>query len=168
MLRMTLLPVAMIAAAIAGCQSSNDPLPMPLYDDTELDSGMVQRYFTEQIDSGIVRQRTIYSHHFVDQTAHLNELGRRDISVLARHYRQYGGSLHVRQGPTSNELYAVRLESIRAALAASGVSKDQVVIDDGLPGGDGLSAEAASRALENHRGDESAENYETMEVPSGQ
>ena len=51
MYRMTLLCLPLIAAAITGCQSSNDPRPMPLYDDTELDSGMVQRYFINRMST---------------------------------------------------------------------------------------------------------------------
>ena len=48
---------------------------------------MVRAYENDQIANGIVRQKTLYAYHFVPDTPILTELGERDLSILAKHYR---------------------------------------------------------------------------------
>lgn len=50
-------------------------------------SEMVRAYQNDQAANGIVRQKTLYAYHFVPESPILTELGERDLSILARHYR---------------------------------------------------------------------------------
>ena len=48
---------------------------------------MARAYENDQMANGVVRQKTLYAYHFVPDTPILTELGERDLSILARHYR---------------------------------------------------------------------------------
>ncbi len=48
---------------------------------------IVRAYENEQVTNGVVRQKTLYAHHFLSDTPILTELGERDLSILAKHYR---------------------------------------------------------------------------------
>jgi outer membrane protein OmpA-like peptidoglycan-associated protein len=51
---------------------------------------MLATAFTdESIENGIITERTIFPYHFVTNTGYLNELGERDLRVLARHFEKY-------------------------------------------------------------------------------
>ena len=54
----------------------------------------------ESIENGIITERTIFPYHFVTNTGYLNELGQRDLRVLARHFMEYpptAGTLVVKE-----------------------------------------------------------------------
>ena len=48
---------------------------------------MTNSPFDESIKNGIISQHTIYPYHFVSDSARLNELGERDLQVLAAYYK---------------------------------------------------------------------------------
>lgn len=97
------------------------------------------------LDRAIVAERTIYPFHFVAGSADLNDLGSRDLGVLARHAAEHGGTIQLHRGRTSFELYAARTRSVRAALQAQGVDLERVAVVDEPPFGPGISGRRAAR-----------------------
>jgi len=108
----------------------------------------IDQYYNDQVDAGIVSQRTLYPYHFVSDSADLNELGQRDLAVLAGHFRDNPGSMNVRQGAVHGELYQARLATVTEGLSGMGVDAARVRLADGYAGGEGLSSARTIHILE--------------------
>lgn len=108
-------------------------------------SGCGDLLLAASLQRALVAQSTLFPYHFVPGSSELNELGRRDLLVLAYSLQEHSGSLVVRRGDASPELAEARVRSVIAALESAGVARDHVTIHDGLPGGDGL---ASARVLD--------------------
>jgi hypothetical protein len=108
----------------------------------------VNDYFQDSVESAIVSQHTLYPYHFISNGAELNELGARDLSVLAKHYRDNPGTLTVRRANTTADLYTARLEMVTALLVEHGVDTDRVSINNRHAGGEGLASERVLVILE--------------------
>ena len=93
------------------------------------------------MNNAIVAQHTLYPYHFEAGSARLNELGNRDLNVLVDHFLQAGGGLNVRRGGAAQPLYEERVKAVLERLAAAGVAEGAVSVQDGLPGGEGMSSE---------------------------
>jgi hypothetical protein len=108
-------------------------------------------YFEESAQAAVIREHTLYAHHFEQDGAALNQLGQRDVRWLAQHYLEnpYGlpVSLSVRCAGVTEALYEKRLESVRAAFEQQGLDASLLAIEDGLPGGDGLASGRVHAAL---------------------
>lgn len=115
----------------------------------------------------ILSQSTLYPYHFVVGAAELNELGWRDMEILAAHFALHGGQLSLRRGDVGEELYAERLKSVEIALAAAGVEPGRVRVHDGLPGGSGITAERMLEVLERSRSELSTEDASPRSGISG-
>ena len=100
----------------------------------------------DAVRNGVITNRTIFPYHFATGSADLNELGRRDLSILADHYRQYPGLLSVRRQDASEEVYQARTAAVTAFLGCKGVDMTRMQIEDAAPGGPGRSSEEV-RAL---------------------
>ena len=98
--------------------------------------------------SAVVRERTLYPHHFAEGRAELNQLGQRDLTLLADLFREQPGSLNVRRGDADEDLYQARLEAVRTALEFSGIDAARVDLVDGPAGGDGAGSERTVDVLE--------------------
>lgn len=96
----------------------------------------------------ILTQSTLYPYHFVVGSDELNSLGWRDMEILAPHFVAHGGTLSVRRGDASQELYAERLQRVETALAAAGVEAGRVRVTDSAPGGPGITSEGVLQVLE--------------------
>ncbi|MBZ0172435.1 MAG: membrane lipoprotein lipid attachment site-containing protein [Phycisphaerales bacterium] len=120
------------AGLLTGCQSKHKQVAD--WDNQargDTNEWMLRTYFGNQVTNGIVRQHTLYPHHFVDGAARLTERGERDLAVLARHYAEYeGGVLVMPRGGLPDELYERRLAAVRVGLARGGVEPALVEIDD--------------------------------------
>jgi hypothetical protein len=103
----------------------------------------------DAVNNAIVAQRTLFPYHFVTDTAKLNELGSRDLAVLAAHFTERSGKLNVRRGTAPEELYVARVATVIDALASRGVASDRVAISDGLAEGEGMASEDVLFILEN-------------------
>lgn len=101
----------------------------------------VQDYFDQQRDQAILTQHTLYPYHFQANASELNELGMRDLLVLASHYREAPGRLNLQQGDASDALYEARVAHVKDSLAQAGVDAQRVTIADDLPGGSGVPAD---------------------------
>ncbi|HTE04605.1 MAG TPA: hypothetical protein VK824_00310 [Planctomycetota bacterium] len=130
-----------LVAAAAGCRSPQDEL-------RGLDSMWSgESLRAASLNAAIVTQATLYPYHFGIGTATLNELGRRDLGVLAAHFHDHAGTLNVHRADASPALYEGRLSTVRAALAASGIPSGQIALADAAPGGDGMESDRALHIL---------------------
>lgn len=132
----TIPGVIALALAPAACQ--NQYGNAPLHDDR----GAYNAWAIETVNDGAVRnaiiaQHTLYPYHFVEFSEQLNELGKRDVDVLASHLRRYPGGINVHRAGESDALYQARVKAVADALAAGGVAPATIKIADGMPGGDG-------------------------------
>ncbi|MCE5228585.1 hypothetical protein LLG95_03185 [bacterium] len=139
--RWTLLMFAILLAS--GCKEWSKPTVA----DDQRDRRVVVSLIDEQAAQAIQRQRAIYPFYFITGTAELNDLGRRDLIVLADIQRQSPGVVHVYRDREAPGLHAARLRAIREFFENEGVPVGRVRFDEGWPGGDGEGAEAVVHTL---------------------
>jgi len=137
------LVVLMTAVALAGCQSES---PVGGWDDNDLESQLRGGWLSstlarEMVANAVVAEHAILPHHFVANSAVLNDLGRRDVGLLAAHYKTHPGPVSVRQGGATLDLYQRRVDAVMAALGEAGVDVGYVTVADTLAGGEGLSSD---------------------------
>lgn len=99
------------------------------------------------VTKGVITQHALFPYHFVADTATLNELGERDVALLAEHYCEHTGTLNLPRLDTVSELYQARIAMVKGALAAAGVAADHVVFVDVLAAGDGQYSEWSRYAV---------------------
>lgn len=109
--------------------------------DRKLDAELVRTLNNVGLENAIIAQHALYPYHFVPNSGTLNQLGERDLAVLARHFRRYPGELTVRQGEASDAMYEARLAQVVSKLAQAQVTAELMTISDGMPGGTGMSSE---------------------------
>jgi hypothetical protein len=102
----------------------------------------------ESVDNGILAQHTLFPHHFVVNAARLNELGRRDLGVLARHFLTAPGEVNVRRGTVTAQLYEARVASVRQHMIEMGVDPERITISEGLPAGSGMRSDFVLSVIE--------------------
>ncbi len=141
---LTATSLALAALTVGACNSPQWPEPSR----TTMNSWSVDEYHRDSIEAAIVSQHTIYPYHFVQNGAALNELGVRDVMVLARHYRDNPGELNLRRAGAEGELYDDRLDTLSTMLADNGVDTSRVRIENRHPGGDGATSERVLFILE--------------------
>jgi len=146
-MRPAILALLCLALGAQACQSSYDP-DGPIGVRNMWAANEIRQASLHQ---AILNQSTLYPYHFVHATAELNELGWRDMQVLAEHYLAHGGALSVRRAGADDQLYAARLESVQAALTTAGVEPGRVRLSDSPPGGAGTTSERVLEVLENAR-----------------
>jgi hypothetical protein len=100
------------------------------------------------VENAIIAEHTLYPYHFVPDGDELNELGRRDFSVLARHFTEQTGSLNIRRGTTVPGLYEARVTVVIESLKEAGIDVSRVRLSDGMPGGSGMPSERVVTILQ--------------------
>ena len=138
------LAICLIGSLSVGCQENLNESQ----GDRNLDVELVNTLNNLGVENAVVAQHTLYPYHFVTDGEELNELGRRDLSVLARHFTAHEGTLNVRRGETAPELYQARLTHVIEALKKAGVDTARMVVADGMPGGDGMASERVVTIME--------------------
>jgi hypothetical protein len=133
---LTILGLAGVTLLATGCITHEDPMQAGL----PVDQSMVRSADTEIVEAAIVREATIYPHQFDAHSAELNDLGRRVVIVLGRHLETHGGRVSVRRGGVDSDLYGARLGSVLDAFEAEGLNRNQIVLEDVMPGGDGATS----------------------------
>lgn len=133
----SILTCSLVATTLAGCWSPANEEVMPGRQSQW--TGDVIR--AAAINKAVVTQHVIYPYHFVSNSAELNPIGLRDLSVLADHYRKHPGALSVRRSGASQTLYDQRVLAIMDTLKASGVAIERLTLGDTYPGGEGISSE---------------------------
>jgi hypothetical protein len=138
------LAAVLVAASLGACRSEHEQ--GRLEGTAAMRSG--EQIRAAAIERAIVAQRTLYSYHFEIGSPELNELGRRDLGVLARHLTQAGGRIVLARGEADEGLYRTRAERVLAALKEAGVPPERAKLAEGLPGGDGMSGARLVEILE--------------------
>jgi len=103
---------------------------------------LVSTYNDIALENAIISQHTLYPYHFIDNSAELNELGKRDLDVLIRHFTKEAGHLNIRKQNISSELYEARMESVQKRIEEANISMDGISIVDYMPGGSGIASES--------------------------
>ncbi|MHC4743967.1 MAG: hypothetical protein ACYS8Z_18775 [Planctomycetota bacterium] len=145
----TITAIVVSCVLMVGCgENAKEPKPFEI-DKGKVNQGLVNSFNDMAMQNAIISQHTLYPYHFVNNGTELNELGKRDLSVLAWHFRENPGGLNVRRGGASEELYNGRIEKVGALLSDEGVDPERIGITDGLPGGPGMTSEKVLTILEN-------------------
>jgi hypothetical protein len=124
----------------------------------EVNTRIVQSLNNAAIRKAVIRQHTLYPYHFVPDCSQLNELGERELEVLAEYYCRHPGTLNIRRSDTDMSLYEGRVSTVRDRLAAAGVVVGRMTFRDGMAGGDGRPA-AEVIAISEDRNSPSAPLY---------
>jgi outer membrane protein OmpA-like peptidoglycan-associated protein len=75
--------------AVAGCSTvGNEYVYQNPAEQRDMHAAMVEDYYAEQATNGVIRQKTVYPYHFRGDSPALNELGERDLTILAQHYKE--------------------------------------------------------------------------------
>ena len=98
--------------------------------------------------NAIISQHSIYPYHFVNNSDKLNELGVRDLAVLADHFKENPGRLNVCRDNTPEALYQDRANFILNQLKEAGIGIDRITVSDGMPGGQGMPSEKVLDIME--------------------
>lgn len=86
-----LVGIGQLCAVIAavGCSSvGHEYVYQNPEEQREIHRAMVIDVQDEQTANGVIRQRTIFPYHFATDSPALNELGQRDLTILAEHYKE--------------------------------------------------------------------------------
>lgn len=154
--RCSLGPGAIVAVVLlgAGCSQSgglSEP-PPEIAERHAMNIFSINAYYDEMIHSAVVREHTLYPHHFANHRDQLNELGERDLAILADRFRHVEeGTINVRRGEEDARLYEARLRHVNEQLQQFGIPADRIELVDGFPGGDGVGGERAVLILMSDR-----------------
>jgi hypothetical protein len=118
---------------LGGCES-----PTVSEDPGALDAWMVGATNDAAIRNAIIRQSTLFPYQFEQNGTDLNNLGARDVTVLATHFRSYPGQLNIRRGTESEELYKKRVKKVVDYLGYAGVSTEKISVKNLPAGGEGM------------------------------
>jgi hypothetical protein len=137
-----LILAAAVVVVQAGCeqqqQSARDDA---MHQETEYNEASVRDAWDQNARNAIVLQRIIHDHHFEPATAVLNDLGKRQVQVLAEAYGNQAVRINVWRGEQPAELYDRRVDVVREALVTRGMDAAKLTFGDGMPDGSGISSE---------------------------
>lgn len=148
---------------ISGCQEEQSAEMNPI-DKSAVNRAIVDTYSDLAIQNAIVAQHTLYPYHFVINSVDLNDLGRRDLSVLVEHFKQNPGVLTVQQGGVEGVLYQARVQRVHEKLMEAGIPQNKINMADGMPGGSGMLSNAVIEILEKAKTDGSDDQGYSMGV----
>jgi hypothetical protein len=154
------ITLCLMCAWVTGCHR-NAAKPAS---ETNLDAALVKTINNIGVENAIISQHTLYCYHFTTDGAELNELGSRDLAVLARHFAKHAGTLNVQRGEADEKLYQARIASVMGGLKKAGVDADSMRLSDGMPGGDGMSSERVVEILK--KGSKSAGTMKSADSPT--
>ena len=143
-----LYAVSGAALLLIGCAETPKAEAPPI-DKVEFNRSLVRVYDQEMARQAIIREMTVYGHHFDAGGSQLNELGRRDLLVIADHLKTNPGTVHLASAGVPEGLVEARRVAVREYLSGEGLPMDLIEVDAGLPGGEGGTARRVLRAVEN-------------------
>ncbi len=152
----------LIWVLVCGCEEG--PKPQPI-DERAVNTELINTFNDISMENAIVAQHTLYPYHFIIDGNQLNELGQRDLSILAAHFKDYPGQLNIRRDDATEELYQARVTHIVDQLTGAGVDAKLISISDGMPGGDGMASEQVIYILQS---DEKARSSRRDQYPAAQ
>ncbi|MBL7214998.1 MAG: hypothetical protein ISS71_04905 [Phycisphaerae bacterium] len=129
------------------CPQTQKPIANPI-DKDQANRAIVGSYSDLAIQNAIIAQHTLYPYHFVNNSADLNTIGDRDLSVLIKHFQQNPGEITVQKGSADDLLYQARGLMVYEKLLEAGIAQNKINITDGMPGGDGMPSGSVIQILE--------------------
>lgn len=133
---------------LGGCQQKQTTQPNAI-DQDQANRKLVDAYSDMAIQNAIITQHTLYPYHFVNNSADLNGVGRRDLAVLIQHFQQNPGQINLQRGSVEEPLYLARKQTVYKSLVDGGIPQDKIQIAEGMPGGDGMPSNSVIEILEN-------------------
>jgi hypothetical protein len=133
----TAVGACLIVGLLAGC-SEEQTVSQP---DKNLDRELVRTLNNLEIENAIITQHTLYPYHFIKDAATLNDLGQRDLGVLAGHFKEHPGTLRIQGEGIDKGLYEARVAHVLGRLKDAGVETGRMTLSEGMPGGPGMSSE---------------------------
>lgn len=141
----TITTISLFCILIVGCQESVQRNSTRQLINTEL----VNSLSDIQMQNAIITQHTLFPYHFVKNDAELNELGQRDLAILARHFMEHPGQLNIRRDNNiPGLLYEARVNLVLGRLKETSVDTERISISEGMPGGSGMPSEKVLIILE--------------------
>ncbi len=124
-----------IAATTGGCAHKHRPSKAEQHArearQSEItDIQIVNAVRNSGVKAAILSQHTLFPYHFQTDGDMLNELGERDLAVLAFHLRTHAGQINIPRDGVDAAIYDARVRSVRESLRARGVDADKVRIVD--------------------------------------
>ena len=160
---LTLFATGICLAGLAGCNNRGNTLTEdPFAEGRRVNIALLHWFEDASINNAIITQHTLFPYHFVNNSAGLNELGKRDLGVLATRFKDNPGKLNVRRGEISADLHQARIKTVLGLLEEAGVDKARITVDNALAGGDGMASERVLTIL-----DTSPKGSATYTAPSG-
>jgi hypothetical protein len=130
----------------------------------EMNTWSVTTYQDDHVAAAVLSQHTLFPHHFKANSAELNGLGKRDLSILIDHYVENPGSLNIRNSDTPKALYDSRVAAVKEAMTNAGVN---VAIGNDFAGGDGLTGDHVVTVLDAKEGLSAAPSVNGSDSDSG-
>ncbi|MEN8127910.1 MAG: hypothetical protein ABFR90_08930 [Planctomycetota bacterium] len=146
------------AVLLCGCQE--EQVDGDTVDTSEVNRKIVDTYSDLAIQNAIISQHTLYPYHFVNNSAQLNGVGERDLSVLVQHFQENPGQLILQQGGTKSLLYQSRAQTVYEKLLAGGIPDGKIRITDGMPGGEGIASNSIIEILETEKTTEMSQGFD--------
>ena len=140
--------IEMILCCILFC-GCNETAKEKDIDKSLINAELVNALNDTAMRNAIISQHTIFPYHFAENSDKLNELGGRDLSVLAGHFKDNPGPLNVRRNNTTEELYQARVNFVLNRLKQAAVETSRISVSDGMPGGDGMPSEKVLNIMKN-------------------
>lgn len=140
----TIMTMALLGILLIGCSESAERSQNRHIINREL----INTYNDIAVQNAIISQHTLYPYHFDKNSAELNELGERDLRVLATHFAKNPGELNVRRNGISADIYSARIELVLDKLKEAGINVDKMSIANGMPGGPGMLSEKIITVLQ--------------------
>jgi hypothetical protein len=138
--------LALLCVFLSSCNNTHkEPVKI---NEGQMNAGLVSAYNDTAMENAIIVQHSLYPYHFVNNSEQLNELGRRDLLILAKHFKEYPGQIDVSRDGTNASLYQARLAYVAGQLKKDGVDISKVTISDGLPGGSGMTSSDVGQIME--------------------
>ena len=155
------IELALLCVFVCGCNNTHKEA----INEGQMNAGLITAYNDTAMENAIIAQHSLYSYHFVNNSDQLNELGRRDLSILAKHFKEYPGQLDISHDGTSKGLYQARVAYVSGQLKKDGVDISKLTISDGLPGGSGMTS---SEVVQIKEADQKARNERQKSSPMTQ
>lgn len=137
------ISIVVICFLLVGCNE----MQQNTQDTHAVNSELINSYYDMAMENAVVTQHTLYPYHFVKDGAELNELGAKDISVLAKYFLSHPGNLNIRRGECSDSIYQGRVNFVLNELKQAGVKTNQMVVADDMPAGSGMPTEKLVKIL---------------------
>jgi len=117
-------------------------------DKSLINAELVNTFNDIAIQNAIISQHTLFPYHFVKNGVELNELGQRDLCILAKHFEKNPGHLNVRRNRIPSDLYEARVNLVLERLKEAGIDTERIRLLDDMPGGSGMPSERILTILE--------------------